>query len=84
VEVSQQSKELLELPVEELHAIVGANELNVNEKTVWECVLRWIDHDNDNRKGHIVDLMKNIRLGLLDTNFLHENVSIPLKSACIK
>jgi kelch-like protein 10 len=71
----QQSVELLELPVEELQAIVGADELNVkNEKIVWECVLRWIDHDTDNRKGHIVDLLKNVRLGLLDRNFLNENV----------
>jgi kelch-like protein 10 len=75
VKVWQQSEELLELPVEELQAIVGADELNVrNENIVWECVLRWIDHDTDNRKGHIVDLLKNVRLGLLDKNFLHENV----------
>jgi hypothetical protein len=79
-----QSEELLELPVEELQAIVGADELNVKEETVWECVLRWIDRDTDNRKGHIVDLLKNIRLGLLDRNFLHENVSIPLKSVSIE
>jgi hypothetical protein len=83
VEVSQHSEELLELPVEELQAIFGAEELNVkNESIVWECVLRWIDHDTDNRKGHIVDLLMNIRLGLLDRNFLDENVSIPLKSVC--
>jgi kelch-like protein 10 len=83
VKVWQQSEELLELPVEELQAIVGADELNAkNEKMVWECVLRWIDHDTDNRKGHIVYLLKNIRLGLLDRNYLHENVSIPLKSVC--
>jgi kelch-like protein 10 len=85
VKVWQQSEELLELPVEELQAIVGADELNVkNEKTVWECVLGWIDHDTDNRKGHIMVLLENIRLGLLDRNFLHENVSIPLKSVCIE
>jgi hypothetical protein len=84
VKVWQQNEQLLELPLEELQAIVGADELNVkNEKTVWVCVLRWIDHDTDNRKGHILDLLKNIRLGLLDRNFLHENVSIPLKSVCI-
>jgi kelch-like protein 10 len=70
VEVSQQSEELLELPVEELQAIIGADALNVrNENIVWECVLRWIDHDTDNRKGHIVDLQKIIRLGQLDRNF---------------
>jgi hypothetical protein len=82
VKVWQQSEELLELPVEELQAIVVSDELNVkNEKMIWECVLRWIDHDTDNRKGHIVDLLKNIRLGLLDRN-LTEKVSIPLKSVC--
>jgi kelch-like protein 10 len=81
VKVWPQSEELLELSVEELQAVVGADELNVkNEKMVWECVLRWIDHDTDNRMDHIVDLLKNVRLGLLDRNFLQENVSIPLKS----
>jgi kelch-like protein 10 len=74
VKVWQQSEELLELPVEELQAIVGADELNMREEMVWECVLRWIDHDTDNRKGHIVDLLKIIRLGLLHRDFLHENV----------
>jgi kelch-like protein 10 len=82
VKVWQQSEELLELPVEELQAIVGADELNVKEEMVCECVLGWIDHDTDNRKGHIVDLLKNIRLGLLDRDFLYENVSIPLKRVC--
>jgi kelch-like protein 10 len=83
VNVWQQSEELLELPVEELQAIVGADGLNVkNEKMVWECVLRWIAHDTDNRKGHTVDLLKNIRLGLLDRDFLTEEVSITLKSVC--
>jgi kelch-like protein 10 len=82
-EVSQQSEELLELTVEELQAVVGADEMDVkNENIVWQCVLRWIDHDTDNRKGHIVDLLQNIRLGLMDRDFLQENVSIPLKSVC--
>jgi kelch-like protein 10 len=83
VKVWQQSEELLELSLEELQAIVGADELNVkNENIVWECVLRWIDHDTENRKEHIVDLLKNIRLGLLDRDFLLKNVSNTLKSVC--
>jgi hypothetical protein len=81
----QQSEEMLEMPVEELQAIVGVYGLNVkNVKILWECVVRWIDHDTDNRKFYIVDLLKNIRLGPLDRNFLTEKVSIPLKSACTK
>ncbi|KDR15171.1 kelch-like protein 10 [Zootermopsis nevadensis] len=76
VEVSQQSKELLELPVEELQAIIESDELVVeDEKVVWECILRWINHDPDNRKGHIADLLKGVRLGLLDAEFFLETVS---------
>ncbi|EZA52628.1 kelch-like protein 10 [Ooceraea biroi] len=75
VEVSQRNEEILHLPIEELKPLVGADELNVkSEQTVWELVLRWINHDPDSRKDYIVDLMKNIRLGLLDTQFFLENV----------
>ncbi|XP_018341262.1 PREDICTED: kelch-like protein 10 isoform X3 [Trachymyrmex septentrionalis] len=73
--VSQRSEEILHLPIEELKSLVGADELNVkSEQTVWELVLRWINHDPESRKDYIVDLMKNIRLGLLDTQFFLENV----------
>ncbi|XP_067009753.1 kelch-like protein 10 isoform X2 [Anabrus simplex] len=75
VQVAQDSDELLNLSLEELRSLVEADELNVkSEEVVWDCVLRWINHDPENRKMHIVDLMKNIRLGLLDTQFFLENV----------
>ncbi|XP_021934149.1 kelch-like protein 10 [Zootermopsis nevadensis] len=74
VEVSQKSEELLELTLEELQAIIGTEELNVkDEKVVWECILRWINHDPDNRKGHIADLLKGVRLRPL-AKFLKEMV----------
>lgn len=73
--MSQRSEEILQLPIEELIPLVGADELNVkSEQTVWELVLRWINHDPESRKDCIVDLMKNIRLGLLDTQFFLENI----------
>jgi kelch-like protein 10 len=75
VHISQQSDELLELPPEELKAIIGADELNVkSEEVVWDVVLRWINHDRENRKGNIVELIKKVRLGLLDPKFVLENV----------
>jgi kelch-like protein 10 len=41
VQVSQQTDELLELPTEELQAMIGADELNAkSEDIVWEGVLR--------------------------------------------
>ncbi|KDR07508.1 hypothetical protein L798_02824, partial [Zootermopsis nevadensis] len=76
VEVSQKSEDLLELPAEELQAIIETEELNVkNEEVVWECILRWINHDPDNRKGHIADLLKGVRLGLLDEKYFVEKIS---------
>jgi hypothetical protein len=75
VQASQQSDELLELPPEELKSIIGADELNVNsEEVVWASVLRWINHDKENRKGNTVELIKKVRLELLDPKFLLENV----------
>jgi kelch-like protein 10 len=65
----------LELPPEELEAILGADELNVNdEEVVWDCVLRWINHDEENRKGYIVELIKKVKLGRLHPKFVLENV----------
>ncbi|XP_043277025.1 kelch-like protein 10 isoform X2 [Venturia canescens] len=73
--VAQKSEDLLDLPIEELRSLVGADDLNVNsEEVVWELVLKWINHDPERRKCHIVDLLKNIRLGLLDTEFFLEKV----------
>ncbi|XP_021929393.1 kelch-like protein 10 [Zootermopsis nevadensis] len=76
VEVSHQNEDLLELPAEELQAIIGSEELNVKyEKDVWECVLRWINHDPDSRKDHIVGLLKGVRLGLLDAKYFLQKIS---------
>jgi kelch-like protein 10 len=45
-----------------------------NEEVVWDCVLRWINHDKENRKVYIVELMKKVRLGRLHPKFVLENV----------
>lgn len=58
--------------------MLAADELNVkSEEAVWECALRWVHHDPERRKQHIVTLMRSIRLGLLDTQFFLENVRHP-------
>ncbi|KDR12412.1 kelch-like protein 10 [Zootermopsis nevadensis] len=76
VQVSQQSEEFLELPVEDLKEIIESEELNVkDEKVVWDCILRWINHDPDNRKGHIAGLLKFVILSLLDAKFFKLEVS---------
>ncbi|PNF37608.1 Kelch-like protein 10 [Cryptotermes secundus] len=74
-QISQKSDELLELPLEELQGLISSDELNVKtEVVVWESVLRWINHDTENRKHHIMKLVKGVRLGLLDSQFFLENI----------
>lgn len=62
-QIASQSDEILSLSLQELQEIINADDLNVkSEETVWEIILRWINYDADNRKKHIVALMKCIRL----------------------
>lgn len=64
VTISTQSDELLSLSLNDLQEIINADELNVkSEETVWDAILRWINHDPEQRKKFIVSLMKCIRLG---------------------
>lgn len=75
VDVSTKSDELLNLPLDRFKEIINSDNLNVKtEETVWETILRWINFNPDERKIHIVELMKGIRLGLLDTQYFLERV----------
>lgn len=73
VQVAAQSDEILDLSLEDLQEIIYADDLNVKtEETVWEAILRWIDHDPEGRKEHIVVLMKCIRLGFVCIDFSYK------------
>lgn len=75
VDVARESTEIVYISEAELEKIISSDELNVkSEETVWELIIRWIDFDPENRKKHIVSLMKNIRMGLLETDFFREKV----------
>ncbi|KAF7270132.1 hypothetical protein GWI33_016871 [Rhynchophorus ferrugineus] len=82
--IATQSREILDLSLKELQEIINSDDLNVkSEEVVWETILKWIDHSTEDRKGHIVELMKCIRLGLLDTQFFLERVKDhPYVSSC--
>ncbi|CAH1154336.1 unnamed protein product [Phaedon cochleariae] len=74
-QIASESDEILTLSLSEIQEIINSDDLNVkSEETVWETILRWIDHDTEARKKHIVSLMRCIRLGLLDTQFFLERV----------
>ncbi|XP_070759024.1 kelch-like protein 10 [Enoplosus armatus] len=69
------SQELLELSVQQLAAIIGSDLLNVKkESTVFEAILRWINHLPDQRQGHISVLLPKVRLGLMTAGYLQNSV----------
>lgn len=74
-EVAVKSEELIQMPTEELQAILNEDLLNVkDEYLVWECILRWIEYEPETRKMEMPKLLSSIRLGCLNAtvslNFL--------------
>lgn len=68
-QISTESNEILALELDEFINIIDDELLNVkDEETVWNCCLRWIDHEPVTRQSHVTKLLKAVRLGLLNTN----------------
>lgn len=55
--------------------LISNTQLNISsEEKVFTAVLNWIKHDLVERKKHIAELISNVRLPLLNRDFLMENV----------
>lgn len=64
--VTNESDQFLQIPYDGFYEIVSDNRLNVKtEEPVWECCLKWIDYDCNNRKQFVYELLAAIRLGLM-------------------
>ena len=76
-EVYTESNEILNLNIEEMVEILSSDDLNVkNEELVFDAILRWINHDAEQRKKCTLSLIKCVRLGRLSTPFFVENVKV--------
>uniref|UniRef100_A0A8C5N6X0 BACK domain-containing protein n=1 Tax=Gouania willdenowi TaxID=441366 RepID=A0A8C5N6X0_GOUWI len=68
-------EEFLQLEVQELADILGQDDLTVTqESTVYQSVLRWINHMPEERHGAISTLLPKVRLGLMDKSYITDNV----------
>lgn len=55
--------------------LISNTQLNISsEEKVFTAVLNWVKHDLVERKKHIAELISNVRLPLLNREFLMENV----------
>ena len=49
------------------------NDINADEETVFQSLMEWINSDED-RQGHLPNLLQLVRLGCLDKEFFEEQV----------
>lgn len=79
-DIAVQSDELLNLSIQEFCDIINDDILNVkDEEKVWECCIRWIEHDRKNRVQFVSQLLSCIRLGLMNMD-----VSIVFQKILVK
>uniref|UniRef100_A0A8C5DQ90 Kelch like family member 10 n=1 Tax=Gouania willdenowi TaxID=441366 RepID=A0A8C5DQ90_GOUWI len=68
-------EEFLQLEEQDLADILGQDDLTVTqESTVYQSVLRWINHMPEERQGAISTLLPKVRLGLMDKSYITDNV----------
>ncbi|XP_066279823.1 kelch repeat and BTB domain-containing protein 2-like [Branchiostoma lanceolatum] len=63
------SEEFCSLSVNQLTKIISCDELDVQEETtVWEAVVRWVQHSREDRLHHLPSILPHIRFNLLTSD----------------
>ncbi|XP_067995379.1 kelch-like protein 10 [Melanerpes formicivorus] len=74
-QMAEVSPKFVNLSVNDLKAIIEKDELNVgHEGIVFESVLKWVDHDPQNRRQHVPVLLSKVRLALMPAEYFLTNV----------
>ncbi|XP_060855789.1 kelch-like protein 2 [Metopolophium dirhodum] len=67
--------DFLYLSPEELIEIITSNDLNAPlEQNVFETVINWVQHESDSRKQYFKNILAHVRLPLIPTEYLLNNV----------
>ena len=69
--------EFLELGCEDLARLLESEDLNVqSEEQVFESVMKWVKYDIEDRQKHLADVVKHVRLPLLERSYLVSRVGM--------
>lgn len=83
-----QKEEFLDMNVEQLIRLISKDHLAVHsEKIVYDCVIKWINHDQEKRIPHLARLMKHVRFCQLkqeDLVSISEDPLIKSNLACME
>ena len=73
---------MLSLPKDFLDEILPSDKLRVKkEKTVYDFVLRWINHDLEARRGYFLDMFKHVRLPFI---YVEDLATVILKNEFVQ
>ncbi|XP_037046810.1 kelch-like protein 10 isoform X2 [Bradysia coprophila] len=69
-EVATKSDEIVDISLSDLQEILQDDLLNIKDECIaWECAVRWIKYDPEERKQHVPLLLQTVRLGILQTEY---------------
>ncbi|TKR95564.1 hypothetical protein L596_009714 [Steinernema carpocapsae] len=64
------TEEFRQMPLKMLTTLVGSEELNVDEESVYHAAMVWIRHDVKNRKPFLGEVLEKVRLSQCSAKFL--------------
>ncbi len=71
-----QTPSFLELNSSVLKELISSDDLAIeSEKDVFDAVIRWVEHDEMNRKTELLNMLSCVRLGLLNLETLAKRVA---------
>ncbi|XP_053768547.1 kelch repeat and BTB domain-containing protein 12 isoform X3 [Desmodus rotundus] len=66
-------EEILETEMHQFLMLIKSDDLNISrEESILDLVLRWVNHNQELRKEHLVELLKQVRLELINPSFLRQ------------
>ncbi|XP_053752756.1 kelch repeat and BTB domain-containing protein 12 isoform X2 [Panthera pardus] len=81
-------EEILEIGAHQFLTLIKSDDLNISrEESILDLVLRWVNHNQELRTEHLVELLKQVRLELINPSFLRQalkrNTMLLCDAACI-
>ncbi|XP_022164429.1 ring canal kelch homolog [Myzus persicae] len=64
----------LSLSSKEVIKLISNNVLNAPEEKVYDCVIKWVKHRLDMRRGNLPKLMEHVRLPLVSIGYISKKV----------
>ncbi|MEJ1279675.1 kelch repeat and BTB (POZ) domain containing 12 [Cricetulus griseus] len=65
--------EILDIEAHQLLALIKSDDLNITrEESILDLVLRWVNHNQALRTEHLVELLRQVRLELINASFLRQ------------